>query len=366
MERLSVIVAGNAISETILSPFDPVVFGEKYTVPVVEGLGGSGIDYARRLLTWGADVYPILLVGDDPAGAAIGHVLAADALQGKASKKVCDYLGEREFKAPGARTLRSTILLANGRRTIFSHEPQLGDDFIGHLHARALAAERCIRGAPSAVMIGHLYGDRGGPDSGTQGGCTRMLLNRFGGSAFSLVNFGHTQLRLGALSWEDVLPRIDLFQCNVMELRLFFASAGEGQRDLPWMIDWLRERVAAVVITAGSCGAIGVCQGSDESVFVTKASPFNVLDATGAGDAFAAGLTSQLAGRQSRSFEDLCQAMSVARTWAAFACDAYGGSGPAPDDNFFDRLELADAGCETTRIVKGTRLALSSWPQNSH
>lgn len=357
MPRPSIIVAGNAISETILTPSGPVVFGEKYTAPVVESLGGSGIDYARRLLTWGADVYPILLIGDDPAGAAVRSVLSADALRGKAPRRVHEYLDARGFMAPGARTLRSTILLANGCRTIFSHEPQMGDDFLRHLQARALAAERAIRGAPAALMIGHLYGDRGGREPDTQGRCTRWLLEHFGGRTFALVNFGHTQLAMGVRFWEDVLPRISLLQFNVREFRLFMASAGAGHRSLRWRIDWLRERVAAVVVTAGCRGAIGVCRDRRKRMFVAAGSHVDVLDSTGAGDAFAAGLVSQLAGERSVTFDSLCQAMTVARTWAAFACAAFGGSGPAPDDDFLRKLSEADAGRETSRTVSGDRAA---------
>lgn len=364
MGRIPIIVTGNAIAETILSPSAPVVLGEKYTVPVVESLGGSGIDYARRLLAWGADVYPILLIGEDPAGAAMRGTLTADAIRGKASKRVLDYLGARAFMAPGAQTLRSTILLANGSRTIFSHEPRMGADFHGHLRARVRAAETAIRGLPSALMIGHLYGDRGGKGLETKGLCTRWLLRHFGGHPFTLVNFGHTQLALGALFWEDVLPRIDLLQFNIRELRLFFASAGEGRRTLHWMIDWLRERVPAAVITAGSRGAIGFCRGSRNSFCVTAPSALEVLDSTGAGDAFAAGLVSHLAGTGRLKFDNLCRAMSVARTWAAFACVSFGGSGPAPDEVFLRELGGAEKGRETSVVVNGSRAATKSWPKN--
>lgn len=361
MSQPSFLVAGNAIAETILSATDPVHFGEKYTVPATKGMGGSGINYARRLLTWGADVFPILLVGNDPAGITMRNVLIEEAIQGKTSVPVRTYLNEPAFMAPGAHTLQSTILLANGRRTIFSHEPQIGDNFLRHLSERALAAERMIHGAPSAIMIGHLYGDRGRWDPSTQGLCTHWLVEHFHERAFTLINFGHTQLCLGARFWEKLLEKSDLFQCNVQELGLFFAATDDRERKLSWMIEWLRERIPAVVITAGNLGALGVCRGIDSKTCMAAPSPLPIKDSTGSGDAFAAGLVSHLAISQNPTFDNLYQAMSTARMWAAFACNECGGSGPAPGPEFLQRLKEIETSRETISVLKNPHSVLAAW-----
>ena len=355
------LVTGNAISETILSATNPVHFGEKYTVPATKGMGGSGINYARRLLTWGADVFPLLLIGNDPAGITMRDVLIADAIQGKTSVPVRTFLSEPAFMVPGARTLQSTILLANGRRTIFSHEPRIGDNFLRHLSERALAAERMIHGASSAIMIGHLYGDRGRRDPSAQGLCTHWLVEHFHERAFTLINFGHTQLSLGARFWEKLLEKSDLFQCNVQELGLFFAATGERERKLSWMIEWLRERMPAVVLTAGILGALGVCRGIDSKTCMAAPSPLPVKDSTGAGDAFAAGLVSHLAKNKNPTFDNLYQAMSTARTWAAFACDEWGGSSPAPGHEFLQRLNDVERNQETIKVFQNPISALEAW-----
>jgi len=361
MSKFSILVTGNAISETILSATDPVHFGEKYTVPATKGMGGSGTNYARRLLTWGADVFPILLVGNDPAGIMMRDVLFEAAIQGRTSIAVRTYLSEPSFMVPGARTLQSTILLANGRRTIFSHEPQMADNFIRHLGERTLAAERAIDGAPSAVMIGHLYGDRGRRDPSTQGLCTHWWVEHFHERAFTLINFGRTQLGLGARFWEKLLEKSDLFQCNVQELGLLFAATGDRERKLSWMIEWLRERIPAVVVTAGHLGALGVCRGIDRKTCMAAPSPLPVKDSTGSGDAFAAGLVSHLAKEKNPTFDNLCQAMSIARTWAAFACDERGGSGPAPGPEFLQRLNEVEKSREPITIFKDPHSVFAAW-----
>ena len=55
-----------------------------------------------------------------------------------------------------------------------------------------------------------------------------------------------------------------------------------------------------------------------------------VIDPTGAGDAFAAGVTSYLSERPKFTTSDFQSAIGVGRVWAAYACRTKGGAGDCP------------------------------------
>jgi hypothetical protein len=74
-----------------------------------------------------------------------------------------------------------------------------------------------------------------------------------------------------------------------------------------------------------------------------KAKIAGVVDTTGAGDAFGAGLISSLYRQPLRTLPDLAGAVDEARVWAAYACTQQGGSANCPGSGelrvFRDRLE---------------------------
>ena len=123
-----------------------------------------------------------------------------------------------------------------------------------------------------------------------------------------------------------LLERVQLLKLAVEEAEWLF-----GQRD-PQAIALALPQQPAVVVTAGGDGAtwwIGGCGGH------RPAYPVSVVDSTGAGDGFLAGLLHQLA-RQPQllhqpSAEAVAQAMAFASACGALVCTGAGAIDPQPE-----------------------------------
>jgi sugar/nucleoside kinase (ribokinase family) len=106
------------------------------------------------------------------------------------------------------------------------------------------------------------------------------------------------------------------------------------------MIKWFRQRGVTAVVTLDKFGAVATYKGDDEDMII--AWPFdieNIVDTTGAGDAFGAGLVSRLVGKPDFQWGDLFEAVRKARIWAAYACTTPGGCANCPDANALTRFE---------------------------
>ncbi|MCX6926269.1 MAG: carbohydrate kinase family protein, partial [Verrucomicrobia bacterium] len=178
----------------------------------------------------------------------------------------------------------------------------------------------------------------------------RWLVEQFAGRSFMLANLGNTQLNFGIEFWEPMLVRMNSLQLSVRELRTLFAASGMEAKSLAWMLDWLRDRRITTVVTAGKFGAVGSYQDGCGGICIAGGTNLEVVDPTGAGDAFASGFVAEILARGKFGIEDFCAAMSSGRAWAAFACMTVGGSGPAPSRSFLDRLLFADGDMRVVRV----------------
>lgn len=115
----------------------------------------------------------------------------------------------------------------------------------------------------------------------------------------------------------QLFPWTDILLCNVPE-----ALLATGQTDFQRALYILGESISNVVITRGAEGAVALVDGEYAEA---AAAPCVIVDATGAGDVFAAGyLTAQLRGLP------LVERLQIGNWAAAQTVAALGGSTSAP------------------------------------
>ena len=308
-----------------------VVLGQKHPVDeAAERYGGSCVNYSLRLLSYGVPVLPIVSIGNDKMGRCIQQQLISTAQECCPSEPVLEFLQSDAFFTPGVNTPHTTVLVHGPHRTIFSQKPDRSEFFTKTLERRLESAEHLMNGPPSAVLLGHIYGDQ--PSDGQSGcgepsECTRLIVERYTGRSCVIVNFGQTQIERGAASWQSMLAGVDVLQLNLGEMRRFLAGGGQ-RRTLKQIIEWLAERSVTAVVTLDRLGALGTYKDGKEhgTVFAwSLITSDDVRDPTGAGDAFAAGMASQLRGKSAPTFFDFREAIGVGRLWAAYACTTVAG-----------------------------------------
>lgn len=328
-----VIAIGSGAIESIVRCDAPLQIGRKQIVRQEESLGGSGLNYTLRLLAAGYPVLPILPVGNDGRGRLIRDSISTAAGKITDRPELAKFLSPRKFFVSRLATPRSTLLVNQGQTTVFSEKFVEGNDFRKHLKKRFHDIEHGLGIVPGGVIVGHIYGDKSNGHPHVPGECTRFIIDYWQGKAPVFLNLGHSQIELGIAFWEDAIRKTSVMQMNIWEYKNLMKTAGRLP-SLRKIIAWFRERRINAVISMGRFGALGVHGDGKDGLIYGQAllPPERVRDATGAGDAFAAGLASALAGSTSFSFEDFRVAMAEAGIWASYACTTLGGSGYCPDE----------------------------------
>ena len=330
-----ILVVGGGNSEEILILNSELDIGKKHKVKTESLFGGSGVNYVMRLLTQGYDVFPILPIGKDAIGRKIRKNILKTARSIKASKRVIEFIGKRDdncFFDPCIKTPSTTVLVENSRRTIFTEKMKNGQNFIKHVQKRIDDVDNLTFTAPSAVMIGHIHSDSKDISKENAGDVTKYIINTFKNRSLVFTNLGSSQLSLGLDFWKKYLLDIDLFQVNLDEAKIFFCGKKGEELKLTEIIKIIRKLNINVVITLDKFGAIGIHKENKDTVFIAwpVLDANEVIDTTGAGDAFAAGLVAYMVKApnvEAISFKD---AISHARIWAAYACSTYGGANHCP------------------------------------
>jgi sugar/nucleoside kinase (ribokinase family) len=330
--RPPIVAIGSGAFENILRCDGVLQLGGKHVVQQEESLGGSGLNYTLRLLAAGMEVLPILPVGNDTLGKLIWQNIVAAAEKIPFSSQLEKFLASRQFFVPNVRTPRSTILINQSQTTVFSEKFAEGKDFRRHLEKRFHDIECRLGITPGAVMIGHIYSDKNNGDPHVPGECTRYIIEHWQGKAPIFLNLGHSQIELGIGFWEDAFRQAAVIQMNVWEFKNLMKKE-KNSPSLREIIEWFTDRQTTGIITMDRFGALGTYgDGGDGLIYcLPLLPPDRVMDPTGAGDAFAAGLTYQLNGKKAFTFDDFHKAMTEAGIWASFACTTYGGSGSCPD-----------------------------------
>jgi hypothetical protein len=350
-----VLVIGAANEEYVLDLPEHWEVGQKYTATSHSFVGGSGVNYTRRLLHYGACLaIPIIPVGRDIAGEQIRAKILNDLPFGLDQQVRHTLENPDQFFVNGLRTQRSTILVGSEARTIFTEkrtpaqltkftEYLLGDnDRSSPGRLASLDAQLDVVG----VVIGHILSDSRevSEKMGIEPGrCTRKIISQYSGSGkFIFANPGESQIRLTKEFWEKDFMQLDVLQLNLNEIKLLFKHEKTVDASLLEIVDWLAERHITTVITLDKLGAVCVCCPPGGPVDIIIALPLRISgleDTTGAGDAFGAAIVTQLYLRQMRlgthqrlESHEWVPVLEEARYWAAYACTTRGGAEDCPSE----------------------------------
>ncbi len=329
-EGAPIVAIGSGNVEHILTAEGAVRLGHKHAVSAVELLGGSCINYFLRLISAGFETFPIPQIGRDDIGMRIQKCLLQICrqldLRTPLKNQMLEFISTPDFLIPGIKTSMAAIVVHDGLRTIFS-QMHCGSD-IAREHILQRFSELTARHRKRAsLLIGHVPMDC---QRGREGRVTQQILSMVPDHWFTMFNPGHRQYQLGVAFWEEALHKADIIQLNLSEIKTFFSESGLPSA-LSRMIDYLGERSLTVVITLNKFGAIGMYQGDTDRMIIAPPMPVvDLVDPTGAGDAFASGIVGTLGGNKSFSFDGLLSAIQTGRLWASYACTTLGASDGCP------------------------------------
>jgi sugar/nucleoside kinase (ribokinase family) len=326
----AILVIGSGVGENVLTVDSEVRLGEKHIVNRYELLGGSGLNYTFRLSCTGHPVLPILSIGRDLLGHKIQREIAK-TLNENQILQFLDYVESERLFCDELTTPQSTIIVSEDKRTIFTETMQGVHNFKDFALNR-IEELQGYQNAIKAVMIGHIYADNPGLNPAEPGEITKAIIENFFGKTLIFANFGESQLCLGDSFWKEHLSKIDVFQLSLSEVRKFFSNNNEVS-SLTDIISWFRRNCTTAIITLDKFGAVATFKDGRDGVILSW--PYeldNILDSTGAGDAFGAGLISMLYKKQVIEFYDFLSAIRRARVWAAYACTTIGGAKDCPNN----------------------------------
>ena len=265
---MNVVVVGDLAVDVLVAPLAPPVPGADVPARIATTPGGAGANTAAWLAACGAAVTLVARVGDDPAGRA--------AVAGLADAGVTPAVAV-DPHAPTA----TVVVLLDGPRPSGGSPPPRGEAEIHRSeHGRTMLSDRgaAARLAPADLpplradhlhLSGYVLHDPGSRPAGL----AALAAARAAGATTSLDPQA-TGVLTAALLRE--LGGVDLLLPNAEELAALTATP-----------ETLLDVVGAVAVTHGADGASWVDR---DGVVRVPAPAADVVDPTGAGDAFDAGL----------------------------------------------------------------------------
>ncbi len=332
MTKGDIAVIGGANIEYIVKSKSDIVKGSKNLVDIEELYGGSGLNYALRLLAYGASVYPLVYIGDDSCGRNIQKTLL----------KYCDplslvhkFISSENFFIKELTTIRSIIVTHGQHRTILTEDKNNQNFFFLFLKSQILRLDNI-----STVVIGHIHNDKAELNQDSLSLSTIFAIKYFSDEKRVIYcNFGSAQIEYGYEFWKEHLKSIDFLQLNIYEAKHFF-KCDKKSPSLLFIIDSLISLGISGVITLDKFGSIGFMKGKKRTIFMAR--PIELgeefVDSTGAGDAYCSGMVSSLNGNKNFDEDDFSEAMEIARSWAVYACKSYGGANSCPSFNVMDKF----------------------------
>ena len=287
---------GDALMDITARIDSPITYASDTPARISQQPGGSGANTAAWLAASGGRVTFIGSAGDDAFGASLTGRLAELGVDVQVSRTsdaptgtcivIVDAIGERTmFPDPGANTLLSPAFVASVLESGYDHLHVSGYTLFNEgSRAAGIAAIQTARHVGCTVSLDTA-------SSGPLEGCRDVVL--------------------------ALLPQVDVVLANAAE-----AVVLSGRADPDLALAVLGAGAGTVVVKRGPLGAVGTRAGTVAQV---PARPVDVVDTTGAGDAFGAGfLLAWLAG------SPLDEAQTAGTATAAAAVTRVGAGPPHP------------------------------------
>lgn len=368
----AILIVGSGVGEKVLQLDAEPRLGRKQTLSKYKELyGGSGVNYTLRLGHAGYHVLPILSIGNDTTGGAIKKKIN-DIIK---HEQITKFVSSDGFHCDKLSTPQSTVLVAGGLRTIFTGKLTGFEFFKEFVQERMNQLNHLDQLTIKAVMVGHIYADSPAlsPD-GQEGQITVDIIDKYADQGVMVfTNFGRSQYELGNEFWRETLQKVTVFQLALDEVRAFFGQDG-AIKSLREMVEWFQANEITAIITMDKVGAIATLKGGEHGVIFAR--PYDLkqrlVDSTGAGDAFGAGLVSYFVDKiidieQSKGIvgkDNLAQVFTIgnftdaierARNWAAHCCTTLGAADKCPDTDSLDQFRRS-LGKQASAVVKKGKL----------
>lgn len=259
-----VLVVGDAGLDVVARCTEQIVPGADHKTSVRTVFGGAGANTAAWLARFGATPTLVGRVGDDPAGRQVTAELTDAGVR-------CALTVD-----PAAATCCVVVLVnETGQRTMLSDRGAAALLRADDLPASALHDARHLH------LSGYVLLD----ETSRQAGVHMLTAAKAAGLTTSVDPAAAVAIG----DFLDLVTGIDLLLPNSDE---FVALAGDSR---PESARRLLEFVGAVAVTGGAAGATWI---DGDGIVTVPAAPVDVVDSTGAGDAFdAATLVTWLAGK---------------------------------------------------------------------
>jgi sugar/nucleoside kinase (ribokinase family) len=262
-----VIVVGDLVTDVLVVHEGPIAVGSDTSAAISVSGGGQAANTAAWLAHAGSRVTLVAAVGDDLAGRE--RVAELTALGVRCAVRV----------QPGVATGSVVVLASAGERTMIT-------DRGAALLLDPGDVTAAVKDVADAVHL-HLSGYPLLDAASRPGGLAALAAARERGLRTSVDAASAAPLRqVGAEAFLDWVRGSDLLLCNADEAEVLAGAALAG--DATAQARFLTGFAANVVVKRGAAGAVwSTADGAEWSIAGEQA---QVIDPTGAGDAFAAGL----------------------------------------------------------------------------
>lgn len=315
-EEIEVIVAGLATVDLVAHPVPfapPIAQGKLYPIRQVDLVtGGFVSNTATGLARLGIRTAALAAVGDDSWGRTIAERLAAEGIDIRGFERL-----------PGQSTATTVVLVDSQGERSFLFAPGAA------AHWEGAATSQALQQFPKARWF--LFGYYSLFDAVDAQLATLFQRVRAAGLRTLLESAGHGG-HLAPLA--DILPFVDCYLPSLEEAR--HQTGGHSPQE---MVTILRHHGAAgiVGIKLGAAGAYVSLSPDDELHLPALAAPETVVDTTGAGDAFIAGLVAGFLRGLSGG-----EALRMAAATSAFCVTDYGATRGLRSWKATRELALAD------------------------